>query len=60
MSLENHSYQRHIQLRGEIGKMKALSEIRHVEPYMRKQIRSAISQAIQCLDDINSMDSDKE
>lgn len=56
MSLENHSYQRHVQLRGEIGKMKALAEQRHIEPFYRAEIRSSILKISQCLDDIESIE----
>jgi hypothetical protein len=56
MSIENQSYQRHIQLRGEIGKMRALSEARHIEPFMRKEIRHCLARAVACLDDINALE----
>lgn len=53
MSLENQSWQRHVQLRSQLGLCVELAKTRHVERYPRRLIREAIEKIILCLDDID-------
>lgn len=54
--MENQSWLRHVQLRGELGRVVAYvnANSRHIECSYRREIRKSLKTILQCLDDINS------